>query len=281
MVNRSSALGPLLIGAVLLACKEKPPPPPIPVVDTGDFRPMGPPQPGDWLTHFDEPGQTFEQYAGGSVNRKSEARAVIFIRPLGDVMKTHGATIEAMREYAEVFYQTEARLLEPQPMPGEAHHEKRGQYSGDRILTHLANDRPPRALMVVGLTADDLFSGNLNFVFGVGSIGERVGVYSLHRYGAEGDPEFLRRALKVMSHEAGHVLSIQHCTAYQCVMNGSNSLSETDRQPMHLCPVDLNKVVWNTGCDARRRYDALEAYYEKHGLADEAAFVSRIKGKLK
>lgn len=266
---------------IISACgRETPEPPPI-QSDDSDFAKKGKPKPGDWLARFNEPGQTLRQYLDGPVNKKSEARAVIYIRPMGDVMSRHPGVMEAMRDYARVFYQTEARLLEPVPMPEEALTKERGQYNGDRILTWLANDRPSRTLMYVGLTDDDLFSGDLNFVFGVGSIQDRVGVYSLHRYGGNGDKKFLERALKVMSHEMGHILSIQHCIEYECVMNGSNSLSETDEQPIHLCPTDLRKVVWNVGCDARKRYDDLESYYRKHGFADEAAFVAKLKVKLR
>jgi archaemetzincin len=270
---RWPAIAVLLLGA---CGKEAPPATPPIHVDDSDFPRMGPPRPGDWLDRFDEPGQTFEAYAGGAVNRKSEERAVIFIRPLGDVLKTHRGTIEAMRAYAEVFYQTEARLLDPRPLPAEALHAGRRQYGGDRLLEILADERPERTLMYVGLMSEDLYSGDLNFVFGVGSVQDRVGVYSLHRLGGE---EFLRRALKIMSHEMGHILSIQHCTAYQCVMNGSNSLGETDRQPMYLCPQDLRKVVWNTGCSVRKRYDDLETFYLAHDLKPEAAFVAKVKLK--
>lgn len=266
---------------LLAACGPKGPEPAPLQSDDADFPKKGPPKPGEWLARFHEPGQTLRQYLDGHVNQKSEARAVIYIRPMGDVMARHPGVIEAMREYAELFYQTEAKLLDPAAMPEEALDKGRGQFNGDRLLTILANDRPAKTLMYVGLTADDLYSEGLNFVFGVGSIEQRVGVYSLHRYGGDGDLKFLERALKVMSHEMGHILSIQHCIEYECVMNGSNSLGETDAQPMHLCPTDLRKVVWNVACDARKRYDALESYYRKRGFEAEAAFTAKVKAKLR
>jgi archaemetzincin len=40
-------------------------------------------------------------------------------------------------------------------------------------------------------------------------------------------------------------------------MNGSNSTEEADSQPLDLCPVCLNKLCWNLGCDPRERYQRL------------------------
>lgn len=55
-------------------------------------------------------------------------------------------------------------------------------------------------------------------------------------------------------------------------MNGSNSLAETDRQPLHLCPDCLGKLAWNRGLDVRRRYERLAGFLAAHGLADEAGW---------
>jgi archaemetzincin len=55
----------------------------------------------------------------------------------------------------------------------------------------------------------------------------------------------LRRTLSTASHETGHILGMAHCTAYSCLMNGSNHQEEKDRRPMHLCPVCLRKLCWN------------------------------------
>ena len=90
--------------------------------------------------------------------------------------------------------------------------------------------RPIDAVAVLGLTAEDLWPGDdWNFVFGQASLSERVGVWSLHRNGnVDGSVDeqrlFLRRTLKTAVHETGHMLSIPHCIAFQCGMNGSNSL---------------------------------------------------------
>ena len=58
-------------------------------------------------------------------------------------------------------------------------------------------------------------------------------------------------------------------------MNGSNSLEESDRQPLRLCPPCLKKLQWNRGFDVVARYGKLLDFYRKHGLAPEADWVEK------
>jgi archaemetzincin len=103
----------------------------------------------------------------------------------------------------------------------------------------------------VVLTATDLWPGRgWNFVFGEANLRERTGVWSLYRNGdpSRGEAAFrlaLRRTLGTASHELGHVLTMHHCTAFRCLMNGSNHQEERDQRPLHLCPVCLRKLCWN------------------------------------
>ena len=48
--------------------------------------------------------------------------------------------------------------------------------------------------------------------------------------------------MKTACHELSHVLSIRHCQAYECLMNGSSQLEEADQKPFALCPVCLRKM---------------------------------------
>ena len=97
----------------------------------------------------------------------------------------------------------------------------------------LEPERPADALAYVALTASDLWPGRgWNFVFGEANLRERVGVWSIYR---NGDPNrdfplCLRRTLATATHETGHILGLWHCTAYRCLMNGSNHQEERDRR---------------------------------------------------
>ena len=141
------------------------------------------------------------------------------------------------------------------------------------------------AFCILAITMEDLYPEPAwNFVFGQASLRDRVGVYSFARY----DPAFyrelrapgydtllLRRSCKVLAHETGHMFGLAHCTFFNCLMNGSNHLAESDRRPLHLCPVCLHKLQWNIGFDVLDRYTALERVNRAAGFIDEADWLSR------
>ncbi len=239
---------------------------------------MPPPQPGDWLHSFKEDGQTFAQYVEECSNRRSATRTTIYLQPMGRFDDRYVKAIDALREYCEAFFGVPCKVRGTIPLPDHCLIKPRDQYNATMLIGHLQeNCMPDDALALAGITHRDLFSKGLNFVFGEGSLRSGCGVYSLHRY--EHEPEkFLWRGAQTLTHELGHMLSIQHCTLWLCVMCGSNSLSESDRHPLHLCPEDLRKLAWNTGVDIGTRYRTLQAWYTKAGFAREAEWVgARLK----
>uniref|UniRef100_A0A1I8I387 hydroxymethylglutaryl-CoA lyase n=1 Tax=Macrostomum lignano TaxID=282301 RepID=A0A1I8I387_9PLAT len=50
------------------------------------------------------------------------------------------------------------------------------------------------------------------------------------------------RVRKVLSHELGHLLGLDHCCCFACNMNGSESMAAALTQPLELCPLCLAKV---------------------------------------
>jgi archaemetzincin len=249
------------------------------VRDDSDFEKMGEPKEGEWLARFREYGQTVEQYKEMVQNRKTDERFIVYIAPLGKQTIEFENILNALREYCEIFFGCQAVMCEYQPMPKSTYNEKRDQYNANGILALLENAVPDNAVALAGFTNDDLYVPELNFVFGLGSLGERVGVFSIHRYGDDYQIKLLR-ALKLASHELGHVFSMAHCIYYKCNMNGANSLTEEDGQPMHLCPVCLEKICWANGMDPAERYKKLSAFYKKNDLAAESEFCARQAEKL-
>jgi len=151
--------------------------------------------------------------------------------------------------------------------------------------------------MFVGVTMIDLFpSDKWNFVFGEASLVDRVGVFSFARYHPDFPDHFneqkaqlsnamqkflLLRSLKTMVHECAHMLSLHHCIYFSCLMNGANSLEESDIQPIFLCPCCLRKLKWAIGdqFDGKERYLKLLQFFEQNQFPSEVAWLKkRIEG---
>jgi len=242
-----------------------------------DWPRLGTPKPGEWLSVCPEPGRTYAEYVRTAHNLKSATRDTIYLLPVGHMDPETRRTVRLMAEFARVFFDSQVTLLPPARLPQEAYARRRGQYDAAVILNRMARHVPDDALALVAVTSADLYSGELEFAFGLASLGRRVAIDSLHHYGTPGTPEFTRRALKNFAHETGHVFGIRHCIFYRCCMNGSNSLAESDGQPLHYCPLCHDKLRHALGFDPERRFDALAALYETIGFTDDAR-VARERG---
>ena len=155
--------------------------------------------------------------------------------------------------------------------------ESESEGSEQLLTTHILHDvlqprLPQDAAVMIALTSADLWPGEgWNYVFGQASLNDRVGVWSLHRFGdADGsDADYrqcLRRTLKTASHETGHMFSMTHCTFYQCNMNGSNHLQESDGRPLEMCPHCLAKLCYATGADPAKRLNNLATFTRPTGF---------------
>jgi archaemetzincin len=243
--------------------------------ETG-FARMAEPKPGEWLFVRPELGQTWKAYLKRSPLRKSEAQTSIVLQPFAPLSEPAQAQLEAVRAFTEIFFGLPTRLAEPIPLPDSAYVTSRQQYDSAKLLDALAERKPADALIYAGVADKDFFAaGTDNFVFGLGRFDEGLGVYSFKRLWHHGlDPAlFLLRSIKLLNHEIGHGFGIYHCIYFLCSMNGSNSLPETDRAPPHFCPVCLRKLQHGCGFELLPRYEALAAWYETHGLEQDAAWV--------
>lgn len=249
--------------------------------------PTGRPKPGEWLADHPERGQSFEEYLAASPTAPTAERRSLVVQPLGGVDETRGRILALVGEALTAYFGLPARLeptLDLGTPPTGAH---RRVESGPQILTRwvlrdVLKPRLPRdAMALLGFTTHDLWPGDgWNFVFGEASLADRVGVWSLHRYGDPTiDPgayrQTLRRAVKVALHETGHMFSLEHCTAYRCVQAGINSLDEEDRSPLWPCPDCLAKIAWVTSTDPKERLRAMEAFCDKADLPPERAHFAR------
>ena len=248
--------------------------------ESKSFSPKVKPGPSDWLANHRERGQTFDQFLRARRNMFREPRTVIYIQPLGDFPPKEKKVLDEVATYAKIFFNAEVKVQETLPASVDQIKTRKNPHQGQTqilstdVLKWLKKDLPRDAYARIAVTMTDLYPDpSWNFVFGQASLTNRTGVYSFARYGEPGTAEFLRRCLRVFSHETGHMFAFMHCIHYQCLMNGSNHLEESDETPLHLCPICLRKLYAANHFDIKKRYGLMQAFFDKNGLSDEHAWV--------
>jgi archaemetzincin len=250
------------------------------------FDPIPKPGRGDWLSSHRESGQTFARFLQSEPNRVDSNRNVIYLLPLGAWGKGAQAELELLREFSEIYFGITCQLLPELPIEEKRFPFKGDEDSGQRqlytddALKELKREVPANAFAMLAITQIDLVPrGNWNFVFGQASLSDRMGLFSFARFDrAIPDHDsrltpgqlILRRRLGILAHEIGHMFGVPHCIYFHCVMNGSNSLVETDRAPLHPCPLCLRKLHHGNSFDPIERERNLIQFYHQVGLSLEA-----------
>jgi archaemetzincin len=149
---------------------------------------------------------------------------------------------------------------------------RRRQFDVPRLVSRLVQALPEDAIFLLAVTDRDLRLPRMSHAYGWGSFDLRVGIVSLNRLESPGDAAGTRRrVLSIAAHEAGHCLSMAHCTFYRCLMNGARALRESDERPLLLCPVCQAKLCWNLGGGAGARYEAVARALDALDLPGEAS----------
>ena len=71
------------------------------------------------------------------------------------------------------------------------------------------------------------------------------------------------------------MFGLEHCIYFNCVMNGSNGMGETDAQPQHLCPICLRKLHHAIGFDPVKRYEDLARIYRREKWFEDYDWIQR------
>lgn len=255
---------------------------------------MGKIRAGDWLAYHKEPGQTFAQYLEERPRSARGVRNVIYLQPIGEFSKGQQRLLDDTVKFIRAFFIVPVKVLDTVPtnaIPSRARRRHPSWGDSQMLTTYILHElllpRLPRdGAAILALTTSDLWAGaGWNFVFGQASLRSRVGVWSIYRNGSpdEGEKKYrlaLLRTIKTAAHETAHMLSLRHCRTYECLMNGSNSRSESDRRPLACCSHCLAKLWWATGSEPQIRFKRLVKFCKDVGLRKQEKRYQELLDKL-
>jgi len=252
---------------------------------------LGMPKSRDWLSVHKEKGQTFEEYKLLDPFKVDDEHNVIYIQPIGDFNKKELKILDLTTKYIELFYCVKVEKLKSFSDELIPNNKRRlNEFNADQLDASYILDsimpqfKPKNSLVVMGLTSKDLYPDpSWNFVFGLATYSKGVGITSFSRYEPNLDDYrvCLRRTIRTAAHEIGHMFKMKHCTYAECVMNGSNSLSEDDGKPNSLCSVCLKKMKLNFNFDTKTRFENLLKFYKNNGLLVDYDITSKQYEALK
>ena len=123
-------------------------------------------------------------------------------------------------------------------IPDSSYDKFRDQYNAEMLLNELEKIKNPNE-KIVGVTSYDIYSGDLNFAFGEAR--KDVAIVSTNRLNPTfyGKPQnfdlLIKRTLKEVIHEIGHMFGLPHCHNHECVMYFANSVSYVDDKKDEFC----------------------------------------------
>lgn len=293
-----------LVFVMLCSCqsnkKENPNPilnlPPDPYfidIKTNDVK-LGKPAFGDRLYSHPEKGQSFEQFINTKHIVPTQKENIIYLQPIGKFDSLQVKQIELVRQYLQVFFQLETKVLKNVPNDIIPKHARRiGDVGQEQFLAGyildsiLKKEKPQKGIALMAVTEKDLYpKPECNYVFGLASYRDKIAVSSIHRLHdstLEG-ADFslcLERLLKICSHEIGHMFGLRHCIEANCVMNGTNSIPETDAHSVRLCSLCQRKLNSGFKYDNVKRLQELEKYFKENNLEEGLTLMKKDLEKVK
>ena len=163
----------------------------------------------------------------------------IVLIPIGYIDES---LLESLQRELGLIFHLRIKVSNPLPVPERAYNPRRQQYHSSAFLKELEKRCfAGKRSKCLGITSLDLFTNNLNFIFGQAIIDGDVCVISTHRLRPEfyGQPPnskiFVDRTVKEAVHELGHSFGLMHCPNSLCVMHFSNHILDTDRKSKNFC----------------------------------------------
>lgn len=236
----------------------------------------------EWRYNNKEHNQTFQDFERVKKIKPEAGKNTIYLQPIGEFNILQKKQIGLTKQYLAKYFQLETKIL---PILSNTVFPKSAKRirsnSQEQILATyvldsiLVKNKPKDAIVLMGITEKDLFpSPQWNYVFGLASYEKGVGVTSMFRFydGNLTESNFnksLERLLKISSHEIGHMFGISHCLNANCVMNGTNNLTETDSHFARACSLCQQKLNSSLKYDNQKRLIDLKDFFETQNLNRE------------
>jgi archaemetzincin len=239
-------------------------------------------QQGEWLESHAEAHESLKAYCSRKPTAATARRSTLYVVRLGAFDARALTILEQTKNYLQAFFQIPVAELAPVDIKVIAPQYLRANVFGPQIKTAVLLDSllpsllPDSAFALIAFSLYDLYPNEQwNYVFGQASLERRVGAWSLARLGdySRDDALYkqcLLRTIHVAVHETGHMFGMTHCVQNECCLNGSNSLEESDNQPLWLCWECQAKICVNRKIDPLKPIAALYALHRMMTPGDTA-----------
>jgi archaemetzincin len=146
------------------------------------------------------------------------------------------------------FYHFKVICLDTQALPEMAWYPPRKRYRADSLLVWLNRIKTGNSTYIVGLTDKDISCTNGQYadwgIFGYGYMPGNSCVVSTFRLKKNATTDLLcDRFAKVLLHELGHNLGLDHCPTAGCIMeDAKGTIVTVDQEKKELCPLCRQKL---------------------------------------
>jgi archaemetzincin len=164
------------------------------------------------------------------------------LMPLGVPESPDDAGVAAVIWLVKEAFAASVVAVSPIPLSEDAYNPSRAQYHSTVLLDTLARHKRAEWSRLLGIADVDLYTPDLNFVFGHADARRGVAVFSVARLHTPDRTRFVHRAATEAIHELGHTYGLQHCHDPRCVMWFSNTLAESDRKGTRFCRTHASEL---------------------------------------
>ena len=154
------------------------------------------------------------------------------------------------------------------------------ELNSGEILDMLINFRNKSTLMILGLTAYNIFNPDIpdDTIMGFSS-GDGASIVSLTEcYDNKLKDVVIRNKtaffemVKTSLHELCHTIGIDHCVDYHCIMN-SQYVKESYKNPIYFCPICLCKLYVGFNLNLEKRFNDLYQFYVNNNMEESALWI--------